>query len=98
MTGDTASSDPRRPSVGRRLLTTVVAWIAAYAIVNIVIEIGGDRLATAPRAVQTLVLSGAIVVIMVNVLMPLIVVVVARIAEQAARLRRSGPGQAPRRS
>ena len=60
----------RGRSFTRRVTTTLVAWIAAYAVVTVVVAVGGSALAGAPRAVQTLVVSGTLVVVMVNLVMP----------------------------
>jgi antibiotic biosynthesis monooxygenase (ABM) superfamily enzyme len=61
---------PLRQRLIRRLVTTLAAWIAAYATVGAVFIVGGSALADAPLAVRLLVVSGVLVVIMVNVLMP----------------------------
>ncbi|MEV4620653.1 hypothetical protein AB0J74_18330 [Asanoa sp. NPDC049573] len=58
---------------------TVVAWIAAYVVVTVVIHVGGRSLAQAPRYAQTLVVSGTLVIVMVNVVMPAIARLVARL-------------------
>jgi hypothetical protein len=63
----------------RRVAITVAAWAAAYAVVNVVVMAGGSRLATAPRGVQTLVVSGTLVIVMVNLLMPAIGGLVGRL-------------------
>jgi antibiotic biosynthesis monooxygenase (ABM) superfamily enzyme len=70
---------PRRTRLGRKVVTTLLAWAAAYLVVNIVIRAGGSVLAGAAPAVQTLVISGALVAMMVNVLMPVIAGVVDRL-------------------
>jgi hypothetical protein len=62
-------------------MTTAAAWVGAYLTVNLVAIAGGHTLAAAPRELQTLVVSGALVIIMVNALMPLIGRGVARLFE-----------------
>ncbi|MEV4538985.1 hypothetical protein AB0J82_34950 [Asanoa sp. NPDC049518] len=70
----------------RRATTTVIAWLAAYVIVTLVIHAGGSALAAAPRGTQTLVVSGTLVVAMVNGVMPAIGGLVGRIfADRAKR-------------
>jgi len=64
--------------------TTLLAWIAAYAVVNVVMLLGGPALATASSAVRTLVISGTLVILMINVLMPVIVGVVGRLFDPKA--------------
>jgi antibiotic biosynthesis monooxygenase (ABM) superfamily enzyme len=54
----------------RRVVTTLIAWLAAYLIVTVVFVAGGPWLASAPTPVRLLVASGVLVIGMVNVLMP----------------------------
>jgi antibiotic biosynthesis monooxygenase (ABM) superfamily enzyme len=65
---------PQRPGPGnrmaRRVVTTLIAWLVAYLIVTIVFVAGGFWLAGAPMPVRLLVVSGVLVIVMVNVLMP----------------------------
>jgi antibiotic biosynthesis monooxygenase (ABM) superfamily enzyme len=70
----------RTPRLVRRIVTTLLAWIGAYLVVNVVVLVGGRALATASPARQMLVISGTLVAVMVNVLMPLIAGVVARLS------------------
>jgi antibiotic biosynthesis monooxygenase (ABM) superfamily enzyme len=74
---------PERPSrrhrIARSGVTTLVAWIAAYAIVNAVTAAGGEVLAAASAPVRMLVVSGVLVVVMVNGLMPVLAGLVARL-------------------
>jgi antibiotic biosynthesis monooxygenase (ABM) superfamily enzyme len=65
--------------LARRVVTTLAAWLAAYAVVTVVVTLGGAPLAAAPAAVRTLVISGALVIIMLNVLMPVLGGLVARL-------------------
>jgi antibiotic biosynthesis monooxygenase (ABM) superfamily enzyme len=65
--------------LARRATTTVIAWFAAYAIVTLVSTAGGSALAGAPRSTQTLVVSGTLVLAMVNGVMPAIGGLVARL-------------------
>jgi antibiotic biosynthesis monooxygenase (ABM) superfamily enzyme len=79
----TTSEEPNTSRPGARLarkaLTTLLAWAAAYVVVNFVVAAGGQALAEASHAVQMLVISGVLVLAMTNVLMPLIMRVVARV-------------------
>ena len=53
-----------------RLATTLAAWAVAFAIVNTLLTLFGHQLAALPPALRALVLSGTLVVLMVNVVMP----------------------------
>ena len=75
-----------RQRLMRRLVTTLAAWIAAYAIVGAVFALGGQALAHAPLAVRLLVVSGVLVIIMVNVLMPAL----ARLLDRLLAVRTHG--------
>jgi len=69
----------RSNRLARRLVTTFLAWVAAYLVVNGVVLAGGSALATASPALRTLVISGTLVILMINVLMPVIARVVAHL-------------------
>jgi antibiotic biosynthesis monooxygenase (ABM) superfamily enzyme len=65
--------------LARRAATTLAAWLAAYGIVSLVTTAGGDWLAAAPAALRTLVMSGVLVITMVNLLMPTIGKLITRL-------------------
>jgi antibiotic biosynthesis monooxygenase (ABM) superfamily enzyme len=54
------------------VVITLIAWLDGYVIVTIVFVAGGSWLANAPTPVRLLVVSGVLVISMVNVLMPLL--------------------------
>jgi antibiotic biosynthesis monooxygenase (ABM) superfamily enzyme len=65
--------------VARRVVATIITWMAAYAIVTLVFLVGGEALAGAPAPVRALVVSGVLVIVMVNVLMPALTRLIARL-------------------
>jgi antibiotic biosynthesis monooxygenase (ABM) superfamily enzyme len=56
----------------RRIVTTLIVWAAAFLVVSLVFVLGGETLANAPGPVRALVVSGILVVLMVNLLMPVL--------------------------
>jgi antibiotic biosynthesis monooxygenase (ABM) superfamily enzyme len=54
----------------RRVVTTLIVWIAAYAIVGALFLVAGGALERAPIPLRLLIISGVLVITMVNVLMP----------------------------
>jgi hypothetical protein len=74
-----AMKQAAKTKLARRATTTVIAWLAAYVIVTLVVHAGGSALAGAPRYTQTLIVSGTLVVAMVNGVMPAIAGLVARL-------------------
>jgi antibiotic biosynthesis monooxygenase (ABM) superfamily enzyme len=63
----------------QRVVTTLAAWLVAYTIVGVVFVAGGRWLAAVPMAVRLLIVSGVLVIVMVNVLMPVLGGLVARL-------------------
>ena len=53
-----------------RLATTLAAWLVAFAIVNALLNLFGDQLSAMSPALRALVISGTLVALMVNVVMP----------------------------
>lgn len=72
-----------RRQLARRIVITLAAWVAAYLLVTLVFVVGGDRLAGAPAPVRFLVVSGVLVIVMVNVLMPFLGRTVGRLFSRA---------------
>jgi len=72
----------RAPSAARpwlvRLATTLAAWLVAFAAVMAVLSLLGDQLGSLPLGVRALVISGVLVTLMANVVMPLLGRLVAR--------------------
>jgi antibiotic biosynthesis monooxygenase (ABM) superfamily enzyme len=79
----TASPKPRVPA---RLVMTLAAWLVAFLTVTGMLELFGDELASLPLPVRALVISGVLVTLMANVVMPLLSSAIAR-----ARRERGGP-------
>lgn len=55
-----------------KLLVTLLAWLIVYLILLGVFAIFGEQLEAQPFPVQLLIVSGVLVVIMANVVMPLL--------------------------
>jgi antibiotic biosynthesis monooxygenase (ABM) superfamily enzyme len=53
-----------------RVATTLVAWLVAFLVVTGLLTLFGDELGSLPVAVRGLVISGVLVTLMVNVVMP----------------------------
>jgi antibiotic biosynthesis monooxygenase (ABM) superfamily enzyme len=60
------------------LLTTLAAWLAAFLVVVSLLTLFGDELGSLPLAVRALVMSGVLVGLMANLVMPIVSVAVAR--------------------
>jgi hypothetical protein len=58
--------------------TTLAAWLVAFAVVISLLSLLGDELAALPLAPRALVISGVLVALMVNLVMPVVNVGVAR--------------------
>ena len=61
-----------------RLAMTLVAWLAAFAVVMALLAVFGDLLAALPMAARAAVISGVLVTVMVNVVMPRLSTVITR--------------------
>jgi antibiotic biosynthesis monooxygenase (ABM) superfamily enzyme len=79
----TASPKPDLPA---RLVITLAAWLVAFLTVTALLELFGDELASLPLALRALVISGVLVTLMANVVMPVLSSTIAR-----TRPRRGGP-------
>lgn len=53
-----------------RLATTLAAWLAAFLVVMALFSLLGDQLGSLPLAVRALAISGVLVTVMVNLVMP----------------------------
>jgi antibiotic biosynthesis monooxygenase (ABM) superfamily enzyme len=58
--------------------TTVGAWLVAFIVVTALLSILGDELGSLPLGLRALVISGVLVALMVNLVMPVLSVLVAR--------------------
>jgi antibiotic biosynthesis monooxygenase (ABM) superfamily enzyme len=77
-----ASSDAMTRSRSRPLLmravTTLAAWLVAFLVATALLTVFGDELASLPLAVRALVISGVLVALMANLVMPVLSAAVAR--------------------
>jgi antibiotic biosynthesis monooxygenase (ABM) superfamily enzyme len=71
----------REPTVGLmssstewpvRVATTLVAWLVAFVVVTSLLTLFGDELGSLPPALRALVISGVLVTLMVNLVMPVL--------------------------
>ncbi|MES9536737.1 hypothetical protein [Actinomadura sp. NPDC000600] len=76
------------PPVRVRLAMTLAAWLVAFAVVMLLLALFGDLLAALPMAGRAAVISGVLVTVMVNLVMP-------RLAGLVNRWAASGPVTAP---
>ena len=58
--------------------TTLGAWLVAFVVVTGLLTLFGDQLGSLPLALRALVISGLLVVLMVNLVMPVLSGAVAR--------------------
>lgn len=73
-------------------MTTLAAWIVAFAVVTALLTFFDDQLKTLPLALRALVISGVLVALMVNLVMPALSAAVARLARD---VRAAGGGWGP---
>jgi antibiotic biosynthesis monooxygenase (ABM) superfamily enzyme len=57
---------------------TLGAWLVAFAVVLTLLTVFGDELKSLPLALRALVISGVLVSLMVNLVMPVLNVAIAR--------------------
>jgi antibiotic biosynthesis monooxygenase (ABM) superfamily enzyme len=74
-----ASSAPRWQA---RVVANLAAWLAAFLVVTALLRLFGDQLGSLPLELRALVLSGVLVCLMANVVMP---VLTARLLRPADR-------------
>ena len=79
---------PRRgPGWLAPVATTLGAWLVAFVVVTALLTLFGDELGSLPLALRALVISGLLVVLMVNLVMPVLSAAVARWEVGAPRTR-----------
>jgi antibiotic biosynthesis monooxygenase (ABM) superfamily enzyme len=61
-----------------RLTTTLAAWLVAWLVVVALLSVLGDQLGALPLALRALAVSGVLVALMANLVMPLL----GRVAER----------------
>jgi antibiotic biosynthesis monooxygenase (ABM) superfamily enzyme len=82
--------NPSRPPPWlARAVTTLGAWLVAFLVVTALLTLFGDELGSLPLALRALVISGVLVALMVNLVMP---VLNAALARWPAGPRRAPPG------
>src|SRR5262245_7581792 len=72
---DTPSHPPRWLA---SVVTTMGAWLVAFGVVTGLLSLFRDELGALPLAVRALVISGVLVALMVNLVMPVLSMAVAR--------------------
>jgi antibiotic biosynthesis monooxygenase (ABM) superfamily enzyme len=70
MHGDHSHSASSRPRWRARMATTLGGWLAAFLVVTALLRLFGDQLGSLPLELRALVLSGVMVGLMANVVMP----------------------------
>jgi antibiotic biosynthesis monooxygenase (ABM) superfamily enzyme len=60
------------------VVTTLAAWLVAFGVVLALLTLFGDELGSLPLALRALVMSGVLVALMVNLVMPIVSLAVAR--------------------
>jgi hypothetical protein len=77
------------------LVTTLAAWLVAFLVVTTLLTLFGDELGSLPLALRALVMSGVLVALMANVVMPVVNGAVARWIAGSARTQDSPPQGTP---
>lgn len=70
------------------VVTTLAAWLVAFLVVTMLLTLFGDELGSLPLALRALLMSGVLVALMANLVMPVVSAAIAR------RLAGSPPTQA----
>jgi antibiotic biosynthesis monooxygenase (ABM) superfamily enzyme len=60
------------------MVMTLAAWLVAFVVVTTLLSVLGDQLKSLPLAVRALLISGVLVALMVNVVMPVLSSTLAR--------------------
>jgi hypothetical protein len=61
-----------------KVTMTLAAWLVAFAVVMALLTLLGDELESLPLALRALVISGVLVSLMANLVMPILSVAIAR--------------------
>jgi antibiotic biosynthesis monooxygenase (ABM) superfamily enzyme len=70
MVGQHHDNPPRAPRWLAPVVTTLGAWLVAFLVVTALLSLLGDELGALPLALRALVISGVLVAVMVNLVMP----------------------------
>lgn len=81
---NTSEVVPGRRLVGR-IAVTLMAWLAAYVIVTVLLLVAGPWLESLPVAVRALLISGVLVTAMTNLVMPVLSRATSRVANRSGR-------------
>jgi hypothetical protein len=85
---------PNDPSRARRWLAPVAmtlgAWLVAFVVVTALLSLLGDEFGALPLGLRALVISGVLVALMVNLVMPVLSAAVARWVAGPQQARRPG--------
>jgi antibiotic biosynthesis monooxygenase (ABM) superfamily enzyme len=91
------SDTPPRPQRWlARVVTTLAAWLAAFLLVTTLLTLFGDALSSLPLALRALVLSGVLVALMANLVMPALSAVIARWMAGGPQAQASAPARVPK--
>jgi antibiotic biosynthesis monooxygenase (ABM) superfamily enzyme len=77
MVGEQVDNPSRAPRWLAPLVTTLGAWLVAFLVVTALLTVLGDELGALPLALRALVISGLLVALMVNLVMPVLSTAVA---------------------
>jgi antibiotic biosynthesis monooxygenase (ABM) superfamily enzyme len=88
MIGEQVDNPSRAPRWLAPLTTTLGAWLVAFLVVTALLTVFGDELGTLPVAPRALVISGLLVALMVNLVMPVLNIAIARWLAAPPRTRR----------
>jgi antibiotic biosynthesis monooxygenase (ABM) superfamily enzyme len=87
MDGEDLQNKVIAPPWQARIATTLAAWLVAFLVVTALLRLFGDQLGSLPLELRALVLSGVLVGLMANVVMPALTVVAARWMRHSSRAR-----------
>jgi antibiotic biosynthesis monooxygenase (ABM) superfamily enzyme len=90
MVGEQLDNPARVPRWLAPLATTLGAWLVAFLVVTALLTVFGDELGALPLALRALVISGVLVGLMVNLVMPVLSIAIARWLPAPPRARRQG--------
>lgn len=77
MIGEQMDNPSRVPRWLAALATTLGAWLVAFLVVTVLLTVFGDELGALPLALRALVISGLLVALMVNLVMPVLNIAIA---------------------
>jgi antibiotic biosynthesis monooxygenase (ABM) superfamily enzyme len=65
-------------SATQKVLTTAAAWLVAFLVVMTLLTLFGEELQSLPLPLRALVMSGVLVILMANLVMPVLGPAIAR--------------------